>query len=419
MRMSKVLIAVLLAGSVFFSGVAGCLAGSGKGAVPGQPAGGFRDMEVSLKAASSKAVLAYLRAPGQGTLRAALRTCLDARERLSADMLNDFLIAFCRHEQGDAAAESKALSGYPPEAKNTYRYIFYEHRPELADALYLLPAYMCAKLRETSRAGEYFPAGARCPSFGGPITSSSYKRGGRVLRRFSCAECDGMLGLGGKKALGNLLLRARDNTLNSLLIQVAHGLDDRRSFEGEKVDIVPRLLSILGLKPGQVVGDIGCGIGQFTFPVGRLVGQNGRVYAEDVDVNAVNLVKYCVQKGALKNVVPVLGGLTDTGIPAGSLDTALLFHVYRGIVKEFDAAQAEPFLDGFFASVRKTLKEDGTLVLVDNVDPAFDVTAVKVTEALRRRGFKLAADKSDARIHRLVLLFRLAAPAGPKEKTLL
>lgn len=384
---------------------------------PAKPSvGKYRDLEVSLKVASNQAVLAYLRSPGPAALQEALKTCLATRENISADLYNDFLIAFCRHELGDAAAEAEALAGYPPEQKDMYRFIFYEHRADLADSLYLLPAYLCAKLRETVRATDSFPAGAKCPSYGGPITSSSYKRGGRILYKFSCKKCDEMLGLEEKRSLGNLLLRAKDNALNSLLIQVAHGLDDRRSFKGEKVDIVPRLVAKLGIKPGQVVGDIGCGIGQFTFPVARLTGDTGKVYAEDIDANAVNLVKYCAEKGGLKNIIPVLGSPTDTGIQPGALDTALLFHVYRGIVKELDAEGLDPFLDSFFANIRKTLRKDGTLVLVDNIDPAFDVTAGKVAAALRRRGFALTADRSDARSGRLVLLFRLTAAGAGKEK---
>jgi SAM-dependent methyltransferase len=377
-------------------------------------AGKYRALEVSLKVASNQAVLAYLRSPGKAALEEALKTCLATRENISADLYNDFLIAFCRHELGDAAGEAAALSAYPSEQRDMYRYIFYEHRAELADSLYLLPAYLCAKLRETARARKAFPEGAKCPSFGGPITSSGYKRGGRVLYKFSCARCDAMLGLEEKKSLGNLLLRAKDNTLNSLLIQVAHGLDDRRSFKGEKVEIIPRLVSLLGIRKGQVVGDIGCGIGQFTFPVARLVGGGGKVYAEDIDPNAVNLVKYCAEKGGLKNIVPVLGSPEDTGIPAGALDTALLFHVYRGIIKELDPAGLDAFLDSFFASIRKTLKKGGTLVVVDNIDPAFDVTAEKVAAALDKRGFRLLSDRSDARSRRLVLLFKQAALAPPR-----
>ena len=37
----------------------------------------------------------------------------------------------------------------------------------------------------------------------------------------------------------------------------------------------------LGLKEGQKILDYGCGIGSYTFPAAKLVGEKGRVYALD------------------------------------------------------------------------------------------------------------------------------------------
>ena len=38
----------------------------------------------------------------------------------------------------------------------------------------------------------------------------------------------------------------------------------------------------LGLQPGEIMADIGCGIGYFTFPAASIVGPNVKVFALDV-----------------------------------------------------------------------------------------------------------------------------------------
>ncbi|MCX5792957.1 MAG: methyltransferase domain-containing protein [Elusimicrobia bacterium] len=370
-----------------------------------------RNTGISEKVASSQAVLAYLRSPGQAALEAALKTCLAAREKVPDDVLNGFLLAFCRHELRDAAGESRALANYPPEKKDLYRFIFYEHRPELADALYMLPALLCKRLRETFP----FPPGSKCLSFGGPISREQYRRGKRTIDRYVCPKCDEMLRLPEHKFFGNLLLRVKkDNPLYPVLLQVAIVQADRRRLKGD----IPRLLALLGVRKGQVLADIGCGIGEVTFPLARAVGAAGKVYAEDIDENAIAAVRYCVETGGVKNVTPVLGSPTDTGIPPDTLDLALLFNVYQGIAQELEdkgPAYLDSFLDDFLGGIGKTLKKDGVLVIIDNLDPDFDVTAEKVTAALGKRGFRLVADKSDPR-QRLILFFQ-GAGAGRSNGT--
>lgn len=372
---------------------------------------GDHNADTAIKAASSRAVLAYLRSPGPRTLKTALETCLAARKKISNDLLNDFLTAFCYHEADDAAGEARTLSNYTPEKKDMYRFIFYEHRAELADSLYLLPAYTCRRLRESARAVELFPPGARCPCFGGPISVKKFGSGKRTLSRFICPKCDSMLGLQGKKLAGNELLRVKNNTLNSILVMVECFHEDRHRSLPDTRNSGSNFLELFGVKEGQVLADIGCGIGEYTFPLARMVGPRGKVYAEDIDANAIGLIKYCVEKGGIKNIEPVLGGATDTGLLPGVLDMAVLMNVYRGMEQELDAGgqgAKDAFLDSFFSGIRKTLKKDGVLVITDSLNPAFDVSVEKVTEELGKRRFRLVSDKSDTRKRRLILLFKIA-----------
>ncbi|MBI4803548.1 MAG: methyltransferase domain-containing protein [Elusimicrobia bacterium] len=371
----------------------------------------YRLADIAGKVASSQAVLAYLRAPGRETLQNALQTCLSTAERMPEDVFNGFLTAFCYHETGDAAGEARTLSKYRPEQKNMYKFCFYERRDELADALYFLPAYLCSKLRESPRARDSFPPRAKCPSFGGPIVKKDYQRGNNMIERFICPKCDGMIELSEKNFLGNIILHRvkKANLLVSILPSIATDLEDRRRFKGEKRNTVKNLIAAMDLREGMRLADIGCGVGQFTFPFAEKVGPKGKVYAEDIDAGMIKLIKYCADKGGLRNIAPVLGTPDDIKLPPGALDMATLIHIYRSIVIGLDEKglqYLEPFFDTFLAGIYKALKSDGVLVLVDHFDPRFEISVETTAEALKKRNFRLVADKSDSRGRTMILFFK-------------
>jgi demethylmenaquinone methyltransferase/2-methoxy-6-polyprenyl-1,4-benzoquinol methylase len=88
-----------------------------------------------------------------------------------------------------------------------------------------------------------------------------------------------------------------------------------------------RTLRAAGLQPGQTVLEVGCGTGFFTVPAARLVGDEGCVVAMDVLSEFVERTSKKVQDAELANVRVVKRDALDTGLDAGSMDTALLFGV--------------------------------------------------------------------------------------------
>ena len=363
------------------------------------------------KVESSQAVLAYLRHPGRATLKAALETCLSSRKNIPNDLFNDFLIAFCHHEQGDSAGEERTLSRYPIELKNTYWYVFYENRSELADALYFLPAVLCKRLRESGSARRFLPPGSKCPSFGGPMTREEYRSGNRTVERLVCPRCDGMLRLYDETFMGDILFRVKNrNPMLPVLRQVAHDLSDK--FGSDGAGGVSKLLSVFDVKEGQVIADIGSGIGYLTFRLADRVGPKGKVYAEDIDDNALKVIRYCVKKGGIGNIEPVLGSPTDIKIPPDTLDMAVMSRVYRDILLYLDDTPEarESFLDSFFAGIHKALKKDGVLVFSEGMDPALGLSSGQMFQALGKRHFRLIADRSNYR--GLILLFGKAEAQG-------
>jgi ubiquinone/menaquinone biosynthesis C-methylase UbiE len=86
-----------------------------------------------------------------------------------------------------------------------------------------------------------------------------------------------------------------------------------------------KLLKAAGLRTGQKVVEVGCGPGYFTLPAARIVGQEGLLYAVDVNPFAVERVRAEISREKLNNVLPMLKNASNTGLPQGIIDLAFVF----------------------------------------------------------------------------------------------
>ena len=120
----------------------------------------------------------------------------------------------------------------------------------------------------------------------------------------------------------------------------------------DRPDIV---IAAMKLKDGDVVADVGAGTGFFTRRLARAVGPRGKVYANDVQQDMLDLLRAKVDEEKIPNVIPVLGDTADPKLPKGSVDWILLVDVYH----EFQEPQ--PML----ARLREALKPTGRVALVE------------------------------------------------------
>jgi SAM-dependent methyltransferase len=122
-----------------------------------------------------------------------------------------------------------------------------------------------------------------------------------------------------------------------------------------RADSLVALTAHLGVGPGAVIADIGAGRGRDSRVFARIVGETGRVFAEEITRGMVaSLKKECEAKG-LKQVHPILGRTDDPCLPSGSVDFAYMNHVYHHFAKP------RKMLRGIW----RGLKPDGYLVIVD------------------------------------------------------
>jgi ubiquinone/menaquinone biosynthesis C-methylase UbiE len=118
-----------------------------------------------------------------------------------------------------------------------------------------------------------------------------------------------------------------------------------------------RVMSDLGMKPGTRVADIGCDEGYFTLRLAKAVGQQGLVFAVDINARALAALKKQADQQLLTNVTVVVSEPTDTKLPAECVDVLLICDVLH----EVPETQRLPLVQG---AVR-ALKPGGFLYLID------------------------------------------------------
>jgi predicted methyltransferase len=112
--------------------------------------------------------------------------------------------------------------------------------------------------------------------------------------------------------------------------------DDPQRDAWQKPDEVMKLLAV---GPGMTVVDIGAGTGYFARTLSRAVGPTGRVIATDVDPAMIRFLSQRIEREALTNVTPTLTQPSETGLPAGAVDRALIVDTWHYIEDRPDFAR--------------------------------------------------------------------------------
>jgi len=123
---------------------------------------------------------------------------------------------------------------------------------------------------------------------------------------------------------------------------------------------VPEIFTAMGVRSGSTVADVGAGDGFFTTRLARAVGPDGRVYAVDVSDAALDRLKKRLAEDNIQNVVIVKSTPDDPKLPENTIDAALIINAYH----EMDQHQA------MLSALRRALKPDGRLVIVEPVAPS-------------------------------------------------
>jgi ubiquinone/menaquinone biosynthesis C-methylase UbiE len=162
-------------------------------------------------------------------------------------------------------------------------------------------------------------------------------------------------------------------------------------------------LDVLKIPKGAWVADIGAGSGYITVRLASRVGPAGRVFANDVQPQMLNMLARRLESSKITNVTLIQGTLDDPKLPPASLDLALMVDVYH----ELSQPQA------ILRHLRESLKPGGRLVLLEYrkedptvpIKPEHKMSVAEARMELEAEGFTLSkVDEALPRQHILIFV---------------
>ena len=115
------------------------------------------------------------------------------------------------------------------------------------------------------------------------------------------------------------------------------------------------VMGALGLKPGEVIADIGAGSGYFTFRLAHHVGHTGKIYAVDVSPNMILHINRHIRESKATNVVSILADPDDPLLPHASVNRFFFSNSWHHIENQTK----------YLSLMKKMLKPGGEIIMID------------------------------------------------------
>jgi ubiquinone/menaquinone biosynthesis C-methylase UbiE len=168
------------------------------------------------------------------------------------------------------------------------------------------------------------------------------------------------------------------------------------------------LVAALALRPGMTVADVGAGTGYLVRHLAGAVGPQGTVFAVETEPKLVEHLRQRAETDRTATVVPILGSTDDPRLPAAGIDVVVMLDTYHHIDDRLT----------YFARLRRTLRPNGRLVVVDwhkrelPVGPALDHKLARehVIAELEQAGWLMATEHTILP-YQYLLVFRPRTPA--------
>jgi len=151
------------------------------------------------------------------------------------------------------------------------------------------------------------------------------------------------------------------------------------------------VLSALGLKPGEVIADIGAGSGYFTFRFSHFVGEKGKIYAVDVSPDMILYINRRIRDLKVNNVISILADPDDPLLPDRSVNRFFFSESWHHIEN-----QAK-----YLSLMKRMLRPGGEVVMIDfhkkkeiTVGPPLEMRIARedLIKQMDKNGFRLAKE---------------------------
>jgi arsenite methyltransferase len=150
------------------------------------------------------------------------------------------------------------------------------------------------------------------------------------------------------------------------------------------------VLTALGLKPGEVIADIGAGSGYFTFRLAHHVGDTGKIYAVDVSPDMILHINRRIRELKVDNVISILADPDDPLLPDASVNRFFFSNSWHHIDNPTK----------YLALMKKMLKPAGEIMIIDfhkkdlPVGPPMPMKIARedLIKQMESNGFRLAKE---------------------------
>jgi ubiquinone/menaquinone biosynthesis C-methylase UbiE len=156
-----------------------------------------------------------------------------------------------------------------------------------------------------------------------------------------------------------------------------------------------QVVQALGIRPGDVVVDLGSGSGYFALRLSSPVGKTGRVLAEDIRRLPLAFLWFRAILKNERNITVVHGGPSDPHLPLQRVNEVLIANTYHELIDS----------QAILAQVRQALVSGGRLVILDRApNPAaigatrlaeHEISAGQVENELRQAQFEIVTRQDD------------------------
>ncbi len=94
-------------------------------------------------------------------------------------------------------------------------------------------------------------------------------------------------------------------------------------------NICEGILKKIGIKKGQVILDFGCGVGNYTIPAAKIIGNKGKIYALDESKSKLMELSQRVKSAGLNNIKIInTSGKLSFELEDMSIDVILLYDIF-------------------------------------------------------------------------------------------
>lgn len=157
--------------------------------------------------------------------------------------------------------------------------------------------------------------------------------------------------------------------------------------EREVEENAKQMLDNLGLKPGMVIADFGCGIGYHSIPIAKVVGPEGKVVAIDLQREMLRSLVANAKEQQVENIEPVLAHGNVCDMPQAAFDLLLMVDVYHELSLPAETLQ----------EIRGSLKPDGVIALCEfrgedpdvPIFPVHKMSKAQILKEYEANGFEL------------------------------